>query len=86
MMLAMPASPTTTDLGFAAALVTLGHVMEDRLRFNGSQALFAFHMAEEDMRALYSAYRTMGMQVDAYKNAQALKNLKRLLREQATAE
>lgn len=73
---------TTTDLGFAAALVSLGHEMSPTLKLKGSQALFVFGMSKESLSDLYCTYRTMGLQVDAYKNSQALKNLKRLLREQ----
>lgn len=71
----------TPDLGFAAALVTLGHDLLPTLESGASerQKVFCFPMSQDDLEQLFKDYRGGRMVVDAHANAQSIKRMKRTL-------
>jgi len=70
----------TCDLGFAAALLTLGHGLEDDLTDgDDGKKLFGFRITESKMSRLLKQFRSNDMQIDAQKYALSIKHVKKML-------
>lgn len=70
-----------SDLGFVAALVTVGYTVVGELRRGQDGRMeFGFLMPEETMASLFIVFKAGDMKVDAQENALSLKKVKRMLK------
>ena len=70
-----------SDLGFVAALVTVGYTVVGELRRGDDGRMeFGVLIAQDSMMAFFEQFKAGDMQVDAQENAQSLKKVKRMLK------
>ena len=69
-----------SDLGFVAALMTLGFEIGEQLRRADDGRLeFCVHIESVELKKQYPLFRNGKLMVDAQQNAQSIKHLKKLL-------
>lgn len=76
---------TTTDLGLSAALIVLGHTLVAIEQGEGDQKHFRFGVSSVEITRYTRLYHARSLPVDALMHAQALKFLKRKLREASSS-